>query len=60
MPPRIQHGHTSHRTAVPLDELATTAGFRIEARGDLPLLRYIRAVRPDAHLPLTLGRRRRC
>jgi ubiquinone/menaquinone biosynthesis C-methylase UbiE len=36
-----------HGTAVPLDELAETAGFRIEARGELPLLRYIRAVRPD-------------
>jgi SAM-dependent methyltransferase len=36
-----------HGAAVPLDELATTAGFRIQARGDLPLLRYIRAVRPD-------------
>ena len=46
MPRRIQHGHPSDRAAVPLDELATTAGFRIEARGDLPLLRYIRAIRP--------------
>ena len=36
-----------HGTAVPLDELAAAAGFRIEARGDLPMLRYIRAVRPD-------------
>jgi hypothetical protein len=36
-----------HGTAVPLDVLATAAGFRIEARGDLRLLRYIRAVRPD-------------
>jgi hypothetical protein len=31
---RVQHGR-------PLHELATTAGFRIEARGDLPLLHYI-------------------
>jgi ubiquinone/menaquinone biosynthesis C-methylase UbiE len=36
-----------HGNAVPLDELAATAGFRIQARGDLPLLRYLRAVRPD-------------
>ena len=36
-----------HGTAVPLDELAAAAGFRIKARGDLPMLRYIRAVRPD-------------
>jgi ubiquinone/menaquinone biosynthesis C-methylase UbiE len=32
---------------VPLDELARSAGFRVQARGDLPLLRYLRAVRPD-------------
>jgi ubiquinone/menaquinone biosynthesis C-methylase UbiE len=30
-----------------LDDLATAAGFRVETRGDLPLLRYLRAVRPD-------------
>src|SRR5215472_13605691 len=36
-----------HGTAVPLDELAATAGFRVGARGELPLLRYIRAIRPD-------------
>jgi ubiquinone/menaquinone biosynthesis C-methylase UbiE len=35
-----------HGSAVPLGELATAAGFRVEARGDLPLLRCIRAVRP--------------
>jgi ubiquinone/menaquinone biosynthesis C-methylase UbiE len=29
-----------------LDELAMAAGFQVEARGDLPLLRYVRAVRP--------------
>jgi hypothetical protein len=37
-----------HGSAVPLEDLATAAGFRIEARGDLPLLRYIRAIRPGA------------
>jgi ubiquinone/menaquinone biosynthesis C-methylase UbiE len=36
-----------HGNAVPLDELATAAGFRVEARGNLPLLRYVRAVRPQ-------------
>src|SRR5260370_4530190 len=36
-----------HGTTAPLDELATASGFRVEARGDLPLLRYLRAVRPD-------------
>jgi hypothetical protein len=35
-----------HGSAVPLEDLATVAGFRVEASGDLPLLRYIRAVRP--------------
>ncbi|MGH3198743.1 MAG: class I SAM-dependent methyltransferase [Streptosporangiaceae bacterium] len=35
-----------HGSAVRLDELVAAAGFRVEARGDLPLLRYIRAVRP--------------
>ena len=37
-----------HGSAVPLEELAAAAGFRIEARGDLPLLRYVRAIRPGA------------
>jgi hypothetical protein len=36
-----------HGSAIPLDELATAAGFRVEAGGDMPLLRYIQAVRPD-------------
>ena len=35
-----------HGNAVPLEELATSAGFTIESRGELPLLRYVRAVRP--------------
>lgn len=35
-----------HGSAVPLDELAAGAGFRIEASGDLPPLRYIQAARP--------------
>jgi ubiquinone/menaquinone biosynthesis C-methylase UbiE len=39
-------GAMRHGSVVPLDELATAAGFRVEAHGDLPLLRYIRAVRP--------------
>ena len=37
-----------HGSAVPLEDLAAAAGFRIEARGDLPLLRYVRAIRPGA------------
>jgi ubiquinone/menaquinone biosynthesis C-methylase UbiE len=35
-----------HGDAVLLEDLATAAGFRVEAAGDLPLLRYVRAVRP--------------
>ena len=30
----------------PLGSLAEAAGFRIEMTGDVPLLRYVRAVRP--------------
>jgi ubiquinone/menaquinone biosynthesis C-methylase UbiE len=37
-----------HGSAVPLEQLVTAAGFRIEARGELPLLRYASAVRPDS------------
>jgi ubiquinone/menaquinone biosynthesis C-methylase UbiE len=39
-----------HRAAVaagPLEDLATAAGYRVESRGDLPLLRYVTAVRPE-------------
>ncbi len=40
-------GHAArHGSTVPLDNLAVAAGFRVEAGGDLPLLRYVRAVRP--------------
>jgi ubiquinone/menaquinone biosynthesis C-methylase UbiE len=34
-----------------LDDLAAAAGFRVEARGTLPLLRYALAVRPHDALP---------
>jgi ubiquinone/menaquinone biosynthesis C-methylase UbiE len=37
-----------HGSAVPLEDLAAAAGFRVEGRGDLPLLGYVRAVRPGA------------
>jgi ubiquinone/menaquinone biosynthesis C-methylase UbiE len=37
-----------HGGAIPLEDLAAAAGFRIEVRGDLPLLRYVRAIRPGA------------
>jgi ubiquinone/menaquinone biosynthesis C-methylase UbiE len=34
-----------HNNVDLLDDLATAAGFHVETRGDLPLLRYVRAVR---------------
>ena len=30
-----------------IEDVAAAAGFRVEARGDLPLLRYVKAVRPE-------------
>jgi len=39
------HGRR-HAAAAPLGSLAEAAGFRVETTGDLPLLRYVRAVRP--------------
>lgn len=33
-------------TIGPLDELAASAGYQVRAHGDLPLLRYVAAVRP--------------
>ena len=35
-------------TVGPLKELAAAAGFRTESTGQLPLLRYVLAVRPDS------------
>ena len=34
-----------HVGAIPLDDLVRAAGFRVEGDGELPLLRYVRAVR---------------
>ena len=34
-------------TVGPLDELAAAAGYRVESSGQLSLLRYVRAVRPE-------------
>jgi ubiquinone/menaquinone biosynthesis C-methylase UbiE len=34
-----------HGAAIAVDDLVTAAGFRIEGDGELPLLRYVRAVR---------------
>jgi ubiquinone/menaquinone biosynthesis C-methylase UbiE len=30
----------------PLEELAAAAGYQVESRGRLPLLRYVQAIRP--------------
>ena len=39
-------GHGIHRhNPGQLDDLATAAGFHVEERGDLPKLRYVRAIR---------------
>jgi ubiquinone/menaquinone biosynthesis C-methylase UbiE len=35
-----------HDVLPPLEDLVTTAGFRIETTGELPLLRYVAASRP--------------
>lgn len=35
-----------HNNVELLEDLADAAGFRVEARGDLPLLRYVAGVRP--------------
>jgi ubiquinone/menaquinone biosynthesis C-methylase UbiE len=40
---RMQHAAA---TVGSLEELAATAGYRVEASGELPLLRYVVAVRP--------------
>jgi ubiquinone/menaquinone biosynthesis C-methylase UbiE len=42
---RMQHAAAS---TGPLDELATQAGYQVQAQGTLPLLRYIVAVRPES------------
>ena len=34
-------------TVGPLEELAATAGYQVESSGNLPLLRYVLAVRPE-------------
>jgi ubiquinone/menaquinone biosynthesis C-methylase UbiE len=34
-------------TVGPLEQLAATAGYRVESTGQLPLLRYVLAIRPE-------------
>jgi len=48
---RVLHpgGHAMrHSNADLLGALAAAAGFRVESRGDVPLMRYVLAVRPDS------------
>lgn len=42
-------GRMRHAAATvgPLEELAAAAGYRVESSGELPLLRYVLAVRPE-------------
>jgi ubiquinone/menaquinone biosynthesis C-methylase UbiE len=43
-------GRRMHRAAAtvgPLEELAATAGYQVESTGQLPLLRYVLAIRPE-------------
>jgi hypothetical protein len=37
-----------HADAALLGGLAKAAGFRVETTGDLPLLQYVQAVRPES------------
>ncbi len=40
--------HRAVATVGPLTELASGAGYRVESSGTLPLLRYVRATRPES------------
>ena len=42
----VRAGARRHGDAVPLEDLAAAAGSASRTGGDLPLLRYVRAVRP--------------
>jgi len=45
--PRRARMRRASATVGPLEELAATAGYRVESSGRLPLLRYILAIRPE-------------
>ncbi len=45
--PHVGSHAMRHGSSDLLDELAAAAGFRVAARGELPMLRYIKAVRPN-------------
>ena len=50
-PPPLHPGAARMRPAAasagPLDQLAAQAGYRVEATGTMPLLRYVSAVKPE-------------
>jgi ubiquinone/menaquinone biosynthesis C-methylase UbiE len=46
--PDGQRMRRASATVGPLEELAAAAGYQVEATGELPLLRYVLGVRPDA------------
>jgi ubiquinone/menaquinone biosynthesis C-methylase UbiE len=45
--PGGQRMRRASATVGPLEELATTAGYQVQSSGQLPLLRYILAIRPE-------------
>jgi ubiquinone/menaquinone biosynthesis C-methylase UbiE len=45
--PGARRMHRAAAAAGPLEDLAAAAGYRVESRGDLPLLHYVTAIRPE-------------
>ena len=45
--PGARRTHRAVATVGPLEDLAMSAGYRVESCGTLPLLRYVLAIRPD-------------
>lgn len=45
--PGARRTHRAVASAGPLEDLTAAAGYRVEAAGNLPLLHYVLAVRPD-------------
>ena len=45
--PGARRTRRASATAGPLEELAAAAGYRVESSGELPLMHYVLAVRPD-------------
>lgn len=45
--PGARRTHRAVAAADPLEDLAATAGYQVRSSGDLPLLHYVTAVRPE-------------